>query len=464
MKASPKLLIIAATLAFVLAACGGAPEPSATPAATHTPTTEPTATRVPTKTPPQTGPLATAAALSAQVTLNPPTPVGGVEVQGPDDYVGLFQQAWNVIRDNYVRDSFNGLDWDAVYDEYLPQFEAVTSQEEHWALMTDFVHVLNDDHSRFVPPERMEAEFGVETAASSEPVPWSGAYVWPAKEDEQLMIWCASGPAAAAGLRRGDVITRVDGKEIVKSDADWESDDYREVLYGDQESGEVTLTVIQGPGAEPRDITLQLALGHGCEGWSHGIVNSSPRIGYVRVPDYDGDAATNILSAIHDMETDAPLDGLIVDQRHNPGGNPNESVAIFAEGTVGTVGPFRQDKQRTIYRIRGPITWNETTPVVVLSDGNSHSAADYFPAAMQELGRATILGMPSAGNTEGIVSFNLADGTLIRLAVSTLALNDGSILEGTGVQPDVMVPLGEWGLRQTPYDVQLQAAIEFLGG
>ena len=463
MKSSRILIVLA--LALGLAACGSA-EPAPTEVlATDTAAVEPTATRAPTKTPPQTGPIATANALNALVTLNPPTPVGGIEVQGPDDYVGLFQQAWNVIRDNYVRDNFNGLDWDAVYDEYLPQFEAVTNQEDHWAFMADFVHVLADDHSRFVPPARMGAEFGVDTADSSGPSAWTGLEIWPAKEDEQLMIWeaCAFGPGASAGLQRGDVITHIDGKEVVKSDEDWEGSDYRAAIFGNEGSSTITLTVLQGPDAAPRDVRLTLG-GASCTAWEHMIVSESPRIGYVRVPDYDGNAATEILSAIQDMETGGALDGLVVDQRHNPGGNSDASVAVFTQGIVGTVGPFREDGTRTIYRIRGPVRWNEETPVVVLTDGNSHSAADYFPAAMQELGRATILGMPSAGNTEGIISFNLADGTLIRLAVSTLALNDGSTLEGDGVQPDILVPLGDWGLRQTPYDIQLQTAIEFLGG
>jgi C-terminal processing protease CtpA/Prc len=76
---------------------------------------------------------------------------------------------------------------------------------------------------------------------------------------------------------------------------------------------------------------------------------------------------------------------------------------------------------------------------------------------MKLSGRATLVGMPTAGNTEGITGFNLADGSIVRLAVMTLQLPDGSTLEGVGVQPDVRVPLGDWGLRQTP-DVQLQAA------
>ncbi len=44
----------------------------------------------------------------------------------------------------------------------------------------------------------------------------------------------------------------------------------------------------------------------------------------------------------------------------------------------------------------------------------------------------------------------------------TLLLEDGSGLEGVGVIPDIEVPLGDWGLRQTPYDVQTQSAIEYL--
>ncbi len=70
--------------------------------------------------------------------------------------------------------------------------------------------------------------------------------------------------------------------------------------------------------------------------------------------------------------------------------------------------------------------------------------------------------MNSAGNTEGITSWLLADGTLIRLAITTLALNDGTVLEGVGVTPDVIVPLGTWGLKEEPYDLQIQAGIDTL--
>jgi C-terminal peptidase prc len=459
-----RLSLLVLLLSLVLAACGAGAEPTLAPEApvaepaTEEPTDEPKAT----KTPILVGPIATANALNAQVTLNPPTPIGGVVEEG--DYAGLINQAWIIIRDNYVRDNFNGADWDAIHDEYLALAESVDNDEDYWELMSALVDELNDDHSRYVPPANMAAEFGTSGGSAGTASDWTGIRIWPAKEDEQLMIWyvCEIGPAASAGLVRGDVILAIDGEEVVKSDEDWDGDDYRAAIFGNEGNDSVTLTVHRGPDNDPEDITLELGGAGGCETWTHYLLSESPRIGYVRVPNYDGNAASEIFSRIQALEEGGALDGLVVDQRHNPGGNSDDAMAVFTEGIVGTVGPFREDGTRTIYRIRGPVEWNEDTPVVVLTDGNSHSAADYFPAGMSELGRATLVGMPSAGNTEGITGFNLSDGTLIRLAVSSLALNDGTVLEGTGVTPDIVVALGDWGLRMQPYDNQLQAALDFL--
>lgn len=449
-KHTLRLLFGMVALSLLLAACG-TPAPTTQP---ESPTTQPL-----------TGPLATAAALSAQITLVPPTPIDGFDTSDleADDYVGIVKQAWHIINANYVRDSFNGVDWGAVYDKYVVLAEDVTSSEGLWVLLADLVRELNDDHSRFVPPGNMEAEFGV-GGSDGEPRPWTGINIWPgpSREDEYLYAWdvCEFSPAASAGIVRGDVILAVDGEELIPGEDGFTREQARLVIFG-AGGPTVTLTVQSAADQEARDLTLTLGGANGCADWQHEIVSNSPYIGYIRIPDFDGDAADTIMKAIGDMETDQPLEGLILDVRHNPGGNSDKASGIFADGIVGTVGPLREGEQRTIYRIRG-VDWNDTTPLVVLTDGSSHSAADYFPAAIKELGRAAIIGMNSAGNTEGIVSFGLADGTLIRLAVMTMALNDGTILEGIGVTPDIEVPLGMWGLKQRPYDVQLQAAIDHL--
>lgn len=85
---------------------------------------------------------------------------------------------------------------------------------------------------------------------------------------------------------------------------------------------------------------------------------------------------------------------------------------------------------------------------------------DSLATAIQRPGRATLVGMLTAGNSEWIAGFNIADHSLIRLAASMLLLSDGNTLEFVGVISDVEVPLGDWGLREDP-DVHRQAARNF---
>lgn len=454
------LLLVVLAASLVMVACDGeavteAPAPTVppvTPTATETPQPTPTPTKKP-----ASNPLATAMALAQQVTVSAPT----AQVIDPHDYVGIFEQAWRIVKENYVRDNYNGTDWDAVYQEYLPRAQAVSSDEELDALLTDLIRELGDDHSRYVPKNRFGNEFGV--GESSGGSAWGGIEIWPMpREYEYMIAWRTCGPAAQAGIEQGDVILAVDGVPIERSAEGFSIEDIRAVYFGRNPSNPtVTYTIQSGPDEEPRDVTVTKG-GGVCDRWDHFLVSESPRIGYIRVLDFEGNADTLIMDAIRDMEKDAPLDGLIVDVRHNPGGNSDDSMKIFAEGTIGTVGTLRSDGTRTIYRIRGPVKWNTTTPMVVLTDGGSHSAAEYFAIGLQVLERATIVGENTAGNTEGINSFNLANGAVIRLAISSLLLEDGSSLEGVGVTPDIRVPVGKFGLRQRPYDVQLQAAIDFL--
>lgn len=456
----PFVLVVLAA-ALVLAACGGTATAPATVApspisVTATASAVPHPTATPTKKT-ASNPLATAMALAQQVTLSAPT----AQVIDPHDYVGIFEQAWRIVKENYVRDNYNGADWDAIYQEYLPRAQAIQSDEELDALLDALIDELHDDHSRYVPKNRFGNEFGV--GESSGGSPWGGIEIWPMpREYEYMIAWRTCGPAAAAGIEQGDVILAVDGVPVNRTADGFSIEDIRAIYFGRNRSETtVTYTVQSAPDEEPRDVTVTKGGGM-CDQWEHFLVSESPRIGYIRVLDFEGNADTLILDAIHEMEEAAPLDGLIVDVRHNPGGNSDASMQIFAEGTIGTVGTLRSDGTRTIYRIRGPVKWNTTTPMAVLTDGGSHSAAEYFSIGLQVLGRATIIGENTAGNTEGINSFNLANGAVIRLAISSLLLEDGSSLEGVGVTPDIRVPVGKFGLRQRPYDVQLQAAIDFL--
>ncbi len=424
-------------------------EPSPAPSDTATPEITPGATLPPIR--------QTVNAMAAMVTVSASDSSSPVIAQ--EDYPALLEHSCDVVRDNYVRDNFNGVDWDAICAQYREEVLNITDQESFWDLMEAFIAKLSDDHSRFVRPDSFVFEFHLPTNIAGQA--WPGLIVRPAREDQQLMIWnvCDVGQAARAGLRRGDVILAVNGQEVVHDEDGFNLEQLYGAIYGEHD--EIVLDVQRGPGRDPETITVPFGSASGCDGWSYGLVSNSPRIGYIRIYNFAGDSPENILYAIEQMEEVEPLDGLILDVRHNPGGNSDSDIAIFTTGTFGKVGPLREDGTQAIYRIRGPVRWNETTPVALLTDGASHSAAEYFATALQQAGRAILVGMPTAGNTEGISGFSLPDGSLIRLAIMTLELPDGTTLEGIGVIPDIQVPLGDWGLRQVP-DIQLQAAYDAL--
>lgn len=406
---------------------------------------------------PLSGPRATAAALAGQVTLNAPT-------RGPeaDDYPDMVRHAWQLIYENYYSDEFNGVDWEAIRDEYVARAEQVDSQQEFWALMDEFVGQLDDDHSNFRTPDEVVAQFGSGEAVGR---PFSGINMWPppGRVPDFVQLWdvCQVGPAASAGLESGDLVLAVNGEEIHLTDETDVELLYREIMFGDGDSNSVTLTVQQGSDQDPRQVTLRLGGASGCGGWTVGIIVEEPRIGYIRVPDFGQGSDTVLLDHITSLEEAEPLDGLILDIRHNPGGNSDADIKLFTSGTFGTVGPLREGRTRTQFGIRGPVRWSETTPMAILTDQSSHSAADYFAVAMKLSGRATLVGMPTAGNTDGWTSWVLPDGSLVGIAVTILLLPDGTSIEGVGVQPDVRIPLEPWDLKQDP-DPQLEAALNVM--
>jgi len=97
-------------------------------------------------------------------------------------------------------------------------------------------------------------------------------------------------------------------------------------------------------------------------------------------------------------------------------------------------------------------------PLIVLIDEASASAAELLAAALQEQGRATLLGAKTSGAVEASVQFDLSDGSALSITILRLTTGLGKRLEGVGVSPDIPVVLSSADLDQGR-DTQLQRAI-----
>jgi len=437
------------------------------PTHTATPTTVPEPTPTPTIAPTRTlNPLqATQQAMivMAQLpTANATTRAAIVSVENPPT---LVNQVCEEVRELYVREDLNGVDWDAVCERYSNRATNLSNTDDIWPLLEELLLELQDPYVSLLTPAELDALANQPYPGGPEPN--AGLVIQPAPEDEQLIVWhvCDTGAAAAAGIQRGDVILAIDQQILTPGPLGFDQDAVNLALYGSTgRKTAVTLTIQQGPNVEPKDVTLTFAPAEDCLGWQAGLLLEEPRLGYIRIPLFYSTVADGILEFLQSMEEPAPLEGLVLDMRHNMGGEvriegteANDMVALFTQGNFGIISPLRPDFSIREFIVPGPVVWNETIPIVVITDGATTGSLEYFALAMQLSGRATIVGMPTLGQPFIRRTVFLAGGATMRVPFALLTLPDGTPFEYVGITPDLITPLGNWGLNQ-PFDPQLEAA------
>jgi carboxyl-terminal processing protease len=168
----------------------------------------------------------------------------------------------------------------------------------------------------------------------------------------------------------------------------------------------------------------------------------SGHLGYVRIPDLASDfVAGNTRAAVRQLEADGAA-AFILDLRGNPGGRlvtMMQVAGIFERGFL----------WRTITRWSLPLPYpalgvpENDLPLVILIDGGVNSAAEGLAGALQQAGRAVIIGETSAGNVDALLPFCLRDGSQAWVATGVLAPIGAPTWQGTGVIPDLQAASAE---------------------
>ncbi len=192
------------------------------------------------------------------------------------------------------------------------------------------------------------------------------------------------------------------------------------------------------------------------------ILNGAKKIGYISIPDFYVDwentqkgvngCANDVAKEIIKL-TKEKIDGLIIDLRYNGGGSLQEAMdlaGLFID--AGPVGLFKQ-KEPKVFTLKDMNSGSiYTGPLLILVNGYSASASEFFAAAMQDYNRALIVGSPTYGKSTGQIVFPLdtlvtADNPESRSAevyvkITTLALYrvTGKTAQKNGVVPDVLLP------------------------
>ena len=242
------------------------------------------------------------------------------------------------------------------------------------------------------------------------------------------------GPAYDAGIRAGDLITAVDGNDIRGKSLDDAVSGMRG-LKGEP----VTVTVLS-PGRESRDIVVVRDTVRG-RAIRHRVEQG---VGYMFIETFNNDKLTeDTIKALADLERQlGKLDKLIIDMRGNRGGLLTESVSIsglFLDGgeVLSARGRDASDNER--YNADAGELYPDAKIVVLMSPGSA-SAAEIVAGALQDRGRAVVLGRRSfgKGSVQSVIPLGPNDGAL-RLTTQRYYTPSGQSIQGRGIMPDLLV-------------------------
>ena len=266
-----------------------------------------------------------------------------------------------------------------------------------------------------------------------------------------------NGPAAEAGVQVGDLLTAVEGQDISALTID----EIKDMVRG-KENTTVQLTFERDSetlilNVERRSIKSIVVKSAMLEG----------NIGLVTIENFDRRCAEETLAAIEDLLAQGAK-GLVFDVRFNPGGYKDELVEILdyllPEGPL-----FRSVDFTGEESVEMSDEKCLDIPMVVLANGDSYSAAEFFAAALQEYGAATIVGQPTTGKGHFQSNFKLSDGSAAVLSIGKYCTPNGVSLTDMGITPDVPVEVDEETYWKIYYemippeeDPQIQAALTAL--
>lgn len=255
-------------------------------------------------------------------------------------------------------------------------------------------------------------------------------------------------PAEKAGIKRGDVITAVDGRSIAGLDATLATG----MIKGDPGT-EVTLTALPGGKPPPRKVTMHRARIEVPVVDGRIVKVGGTPVAYVRMASFTPGVHEELRKQIEELRAKG-ANGLILDLRNNGGGLLEEAVltgSLFVEdGVIVTTDARTQGKK--VYNAVGDSL--EPQPTLVLVNGDTASAAEILAAALAENDLAAVVGQRTYGKGVFQQVIPLDSGGGLDLTVGEYLTSDGTSIAGKGVQPQVKAVDNP----KTPGDEALQKA------
>lgn len=384
-----------------------------------------------------------------QETVAPVIPAGEAPPSSATEIdLDLVTEAWELIDEHYV-------------DRQAVEWERLT-----YGAISGMVASLGDTgHSTFLTPEMLRRQ-QMEISGEFEGI---GAYVDMQSGYVVIVTPMDGSPAQKAGLRPGDVVLQVDGEDM----AGKTMDEVIGQIMGPSGT-DVMLTIFRPETQETFEVTITRA--------RITIHNVSWRflpgttIAHVRIVQFSQGMTADLKAALIDLQEQGAT-GIVLDLRNNPGGALNECIStasqFLASGNV-LLERDAQGNEKPTRVERGGVATD--IPLVVLINEGSASASEIVAGAIQDAGRAQLVGEKTFGTGTVLNQFKLSDGSALLLATEEWLTPKGRLIWHEGIAPDkevklpisasMLLPEAEEDMTaeelRASEDVQLLAALDLL--
>ncbi len=365
----------------------------------------------------------------------------------------LFNEAWRIVNQAYVDPSFNGQNWWLVRQKLLSR--PLPNREATYQAIQAMLATLEDPFTRLLRPAQFRS---LQTTTAGE---LTGVGLQISSDPDtgllEVITPIDGSPAAKAGILPRDRILAIDGIPTSQLTLDEAAEKMRgragsrvqlQVQHGDEPPQLLTL---ERGHIEINPVTAELRRVEG-----HAI-------GYIRLGQFSAMAPAEMRKAIQDLEQQG-AQAYILDLRNNPGGLLQAGVEIAQLWMDPGVVVYTVDRQGIVDSLNATGTPLSRDPLVVLVNGGTASASEILAAALQDTGRAQLVGDRTFGKGSIQSLFSLSDGSGLAVTIAHYETPNHHNINKVGIEPNRRVTTAPASLRAmgTPADPQYLAALELL--
>jgi C-terminal processing protease CtpA/Prc len=395
--------------------------------------------------------------------------IGHVDVDLRKELGDLFDEMWSALRDGFydekVMTAKKGAWWQSMKTKYRAMAIDTENKDEFHSVIRQMLAELGASHL---------GVFGGQRPGNSvtPPADQNGYFGFDLEQDplddgsRRVASIVPKSPADEAGMRVGDVVTRINRAKLKKKT---NLDKSTIGLVGKPvevrfkprtESGLGPERAVQ---VEPIDIQKIWSLKY--DAWvatcarcvGEATEKEKWKLGYIHLRGMNSQYLQKFRQAVTQWNRNKKIKAMVLDVRNNGGGRIHLELM-----QVLTAKPLARVKRRGRPAVIQPgLYWDK--PVVLLINERSFSDAEVFPHMFREAGLGTIVGVPTAGGVIGTGMVTLSDGSAFRIPGTGFKTMDGKDLEGLGVEPDILVEETSED-RLEGRDPQLKKALEIVMG